>query len=450
MEITLNKKDETFGSLNVQLVESDYKDRVNKKVKEFGKKAKIKGFRPGKVPTSVIMRMAGDSLVSEEVYAILSESVQNYIKENDIQTIGDPIPSEGEGDKAQSIDWRKDTSFDFNFDLGLVPEFKAEINGRFKFDYLKIKVDKSEIDDAHNNLTKQHAKQEEVESVEVNDYIYGEVKKVGADVEGHETLLLSERIVEEFTSIFVGKSSGDIVTFEPKKVFEEEKFVGYFLGVEEGEALDAIEGNYEFRITKISRQGAPELNQEFFDLAVGAGKATNEEEYRAQLSELIAKNYERDADAHLYFAIQEKLIEKSNLIISEEFSKRWILLNNKEITPEKLEEDLDKYLRELKWSIIKNKLVTDNDLKIEEEDVKSKAGEMLQAQYFGGQSVPEDMAPMFENFIDNYLKEGNGRNYYGVIEQVIADKLFIFFKEKVGLTDKEVTVEEFKKIITEK
>lgn len=448
MEITLNKKDETFGSLSVQLVEGDYKDRVNKKIKEFGLKAKIKGFRPGKVPAAVVMQMAGDSIVAEEVYAVLSETIQNYIKENDIQTIGDPIPSEGEDQK--SVDWKKDKTFSFNYDLGLIPEFKSEINGRFKFDYLKIKVDEAQINEAHENLAKQHAKQDEVDSVEANDFVYGEVKKVGAEGEGHETLLLTERIVKDSIGDFVGKSAGDVVTFNPKKAFEEEKYVGYFLGVEEGEALDAIEGDYEYKITKITRQAAPELNQEFFDLAVGAGKASNEEEYRAQLAELIAKNYERDADAHLYFAIQEKMIDKSNLEISEDFAKRWISLNNKEITPEKLEEDFDKYKRELKWSIIKNKLVVDNDIKVEDEDVKAKASEMLQAQYFGGQSVPEEMAPMFENFVDNYLKEGNGRNYYGVIEQVIADKLFIFFKEKVGLNEKEVTVEEFQKILTEK
>jgi len=444
VEITLNKKDETFGSLKVQLVESDYQEGVKKRAKEFGKKAQVKGFRPGKIPHGVIMQMAGDNLIAEEVYSLLSESIKQYLSDNKLKTIGEPIPSEE--DNKRVIDWKKDKSFDFNYDLGLIPDFKAELSSKDKFDYYKIKVDKKVLDEANKNLQKQHAKQNEVDSVEVNDFVYGEIKPEGQEAEGKETLLLTERLTKKGAKLFEGKSAGDIVTFDPKAIFEEEKYVGYFLDVPE-EEVNAVSGEYEYKITKITRQEAPELNQDFFDITLGKDQATNEKEYLVKLEELVGANYIKDTDAKLYFDIQEKIVEKSGLKISEKFAKRWLLATNKELTTEKIEADLGKYIREIKWSIIKNQLAIDNDIKVEDQAIKNKAGEMLQAQYFGGQAVPEEMIPMFENFVDNYLKEGEGRNYYGIVEQVLADELFVDFKSKVTLKEKSVSIEEFQKII---
>ncbi len=439
MQITLNKKDDTFASIKIELGEADYKERIDSKIKEYGKKATIKGFRPGKVPSGMIKSMMGESFMAEEVSKLLNESLTGYIKENDLNIIGEPLPSPEGND--ENINWKTQTEFNFSYDVGLIPSFEMEISDKLKYDLYKIEVEDKTLDETIANLLTQNGASETPETAEAGDFVTGKLTQ--DEYEVHCSLPTQDMKATEVKK-FVGAKKEGKVTFDLVKAFNKDtQAIAKALGITDDEAKE-LKGEYTLEVNIISRNSKAELNQELFDKLFGKDTVKNEEEFKTKLKEVLGENYIKDADSFLFKSIQQDLLGKAKFELSTEFVERWIKQTNPDITEENLKLDFDKYIAELKWSIIKNQLATTAEIKVESAEVRDRASYTLNMQYFGGMQLDGEMATNFNQFVDKYLSDNNGKNYYQHFEQVLGDKLFESIKGKVSLKDKKIKSEAFK------
>lgn len=445
MQVTLDKKSDTLASVIVNLEESDYTPQYNQRLKEYAKTAQVKGFRPGKIPSHVIKSMVGDGLLADEVFKMLSSTIQAYIKDNNIAIIGEPLPNEKETNRV--IDWKTQKGFDFTYDIGIIPTFKYDISDKLKFTKYTVEIEGSTLDETIENLLKQNGESIDADTVEADDFISGTILKDGADGEGVTTGLPLSRVVEKQRKTFIGKKIGDTVVFDINKTIEDPEHIGHVVGVSKEEAAE-VSGKYALTITKINRQAAGVLNQEFFDKVLGKDTVKDEAGFKEKVQEILTQNYNNDSKSVLYKEFKDQLIAKTKIEISVEFFKRWLLETNKEtLKAEDLEENFEKYENELKWTLLRNKISEDNEIKVENEEVRGAAFEQLRMQYLGGMELTPDMSETFNNFVDKYLKENKGENYLQLFEQVLTQKVYTFIEGKASFKDKKVKSEEFKKIV---
>lgn len=445
MQVTLDKKDETLASLKVSLTEADYKQNVDQTIKQYSKQANIKGFRPGKVPATVIMRMMGEQIVAEEVSKVLSQSLNEYIKENDLKIIGDPLPSEE--DKNKMIDWKTQKEFEFTYDLGLIPELK--------YDLKKLKVNKYEVEledatfvDTKENIIKQNSATTNPETADEDDFISGDLEQVDGDHKSFGMIELA-KVAPMQRKKFLGAKKDDEVVFDLKKAFAKNKAeLKTVTGLEQPEA-EALEGEFKITIKHIVRYEKPEMNQEFFDKILGEeGKVSTEEEFDAELKSLVAANFNKDAEFYVGKEVQEELLSSTKLDYSAEFFKRWLVEANKgELTAEKVEENFEAYEKELKWNLIQTDIATKNEIKVEDEEVKEMAYSQL-LQQLGGQTLPPEMEDQFKQYAEQQLQQNNGQQYMQTYNQVMFNKIIDFAKTEVSLKDKKIKSEAFKELVT--
>ncbi len=401
VEINLKKKNDTFGTISVQIAEADYQGRVDQKLVEYRKQASVKGFRAGKVPVGMIKNMVGEQMLVEEVYKVLSEELNGYIKENDLKIIGEPIPADDSSQGA--IDWKTQTTFDFNFVIGLIPEFKVEVTDKVKVNRYAVDVNDKAISEYTENLRSQYSETQEIDAAEEGAFVGGTILAVGSEEEAKTTLVPMDKLTKKEKAKFAGSKIGDTVTFKPAKAFDEDAHIGHVLGLSK-EEIGSVKGEYQVVVDKITKQIPSDLNPEFYAKLFGPGLINTEEEFKEKITEVLQGGYKRDVDALLYFDIQEKLLDKTKVSVSADFLKKWLVAANKgEITTETVEKDYDKYEREIKWSLIKNKVVAEHNISTTDEEIKANAFETLRAQYFGGMEITPEMQEPFDGFVDKYL-----------------------------------------------
>ncbi len=445
MEVKLNQIDPTSAQLTIQVTPEDYDSQVNAKLKSYAKTANIKGFRPGKVPTAVVKNMMGDNVVAEEVFTIISKELNSYIKENNLSIIGDPLPAETE--KNKQIDWKTEKNFEFTYDLGTVPAFDLAFD-KVKVEKFVIEIDDKTVDETISNIRKQTAETVDAEEVTEEDYVTGSLKQVDGEIESANSMIPTNKMAKTEGKKLIGKKVGDVVTFDLSKLFKgDAASISHVAGISKEEA-EAVTGDFEFTITKISHKQDAELNEEFFNKVLPGEEIKTEEDFKKALKEKISENFNKDAEFVLGKHIREKLVETINVDYSEDFFKRWILESNKDsITPEDLDAKFDQYVKELKWSFIRNKVAEENELKAQEADIRAKAEEVVRHQYLGGMEIQAELREQFNAFVDNYLKENNGRNYYSTFDQVLSEKVISFLQGKVSVTDKKIGSEKFKEVV---
>ncbi|WP_205503051.1 trigger factor [Rufibacter psychrotolerans] len=442
MNITLNQTDGQNASLKVSLQEADYAARVDEQIKEYSKKANIKGFRPGKVPAGLIRKMYGKGILVDSINQILQESVNNYIKDNKLRILGEPLPDRQD---ENAIDWDTQKEFEFSYSVGLLPEFELPLN-EISVDRYNIEVDQTTVDEAYEQMQNQFGQTTNPEVSEANDYLYGELKQTEGGDFNTKTLIPLNKVVAGVEK-FVGVKPGDTLTFDLREAFgDDNAALAHVTGLSKDVTAD-LKGTFEFTVEKINRTEKAEMNQEFFDKIFGQGNVTTQEEFDAKVREVIKENYEREAENQLDRAIIDQLVEKASIEIPNEFFKRWLTVTNEgKITPEQIDEFYDQYVKELKWSMIRNKVVEENDITIKNEDVVNSARQKMMAQ-FNMPEVPEEMEETFNNFLDNHLKQNNGRNFVNEYEALVAERVLEFLKEKITITEKDVTAEEFRNLV---
>lgn len=444
MEITLNKKNNTEGLIKIRLSEGDYQPHVEEKVKDYARKANIKGFRQGKVPSGVIKKMFGKSILVEEINHLLSHKLSDYIKENNIKILGEPLPDQ---EKARTIDWDNQKSFEFDYEIGLVDEFSYELSPKVKIQSFPIEVDQKTIDETVSDLKKRFGKVSYPETSEAGDNLFGELRSPDPDFKREHVFIATDDVEKKEQKKFLGLKKDDQVEFDISKIFSDDAPKAQLLGVSPEEAKDAT-GKYILKVETISRTEPAELNQELFDRVFGKDAVSNEEEFIAKIKETIGENYKRESDHFFEHHIEDYYVKNTDINLPDNFLKSWLKASSHEITDDVLENEFEHYKRGLKWDLVKNKIAEDNNITVEANEVREKAKELIISQ-FGGRAFAEQISDRLDGIADNYLQNENGQNFIKLYNQLRAEKILKFIREKITVEEKKVSVEEFKKIVSE-
>ena len=449
MNVSFQNIDKVSGLLTVKLEKADYQEKVDKSLKTFRQKAQIPGFRKGMVPMSLVKKMYGKSVIAEEVNKLLSEKVYDYIKSNNVNMLGEPLPNE---EKQQVIDFDTMEEFEFVFDIALAPEFKAEVSNTVKVDYYTIEVTDEMVENQVKAYTQRNGKYDQVSAYEDNDMLKGLIaeldengntKEGGIQVEG-AVLMPSYMKNEEQKAIFANAKVNDVLVFNPNAAYDgHDAEIASLLKIEK-EAAAEMKSNFSFQVEEITRFVPGDLNQELFDQVFGKDAVKTEEEFRAKVKEGIAAQFVADSDYKFLIDARKMLMEKvGKLEFPDALLKRIMLLNNKEKGEEFVAENYEKSVEELTWHLIKEQLVKDNEIKVEQEDVINMAKDATKAQFaqYGMMTVPEDI---LENYAQEMLKKKE--NVDGLVGRVVEAKLATALKAKVTLNNKTVSMEEFNKM----
>jgi trigger factor len=445
LEITLNKKNNTEGVIKIKLTEGDYQPHVEEKVKDYSRKANIKGFRQGKVPSGVIKKMFGKSILVDEINHLLSHKLSDYIKDNQIKILGDPLPNQ---EKAKQIDWDTQKDFEFEYQIGMVDDFTYEVSSKVKVKSYPIEVDQNTIDETLTDLKKRFGKVSYPETTEADDNLFGELSAKEGDFKKEHAFIAIEKVEKKEQKKFIGLKKDDEVEFEVSKIFSEDAQVAQLLGVSDEEAK-AAKGKYIFKVTNISRVEPAAVNTELFDRVFGKDVVTTEEEFLNKVKETISENYKREAEHFLDHNIEDYFISNTSINLPDEFLRSWLLSSsNGEVTEDVLNKEFEHYKRGLKWDLVKNRIADDNKITVEADEVRSKAKELIVAQ-FGGQAFVEQLGDRLDGIADNYLQNENGQNFMRLYSQLRGEKILKFIKDNITVQEKKVSVEEFKKIVAE-
>lgn len=438
MNITLEKNDELLtGLLTVHLAETDYAPTVDKQIKEYSKRAQVKGFRPGMVPVGMVRKLYGKGILAEEINKLLGKAVDAYIKEHQVRLLGEPLPL------PTTVDFETAKEFDFQFELGLLPDLALPADGTLHVERYQVSLDDATLAQTNEQIARQYGETTNPDTSEAGDYLFGKLKKADDEGAGHTVLLPLNKVTGDLAP-FLGKQAGDAVTFDLQAAFGgDAAAIANFSGLSKTEAAEAT-GDYVLHVEKINRTTAPEFNQELFDKVFGPEAVTSQEEFDAKVRETIQANYDRESDSALNDSIVEQLVNTVEIQVPTEFFKKWLVRANEgKLTAEKVEEHYSDYEKELKWSLIRNKVVEDAGLKVSNEEIVNRTLDKMMGQ-FNMPNMPDEMRESMRSYVDSFLKQDNGKNYVNEYEAILAEKVLATLRGKVVVTDKPVTAEEFR------
>lgn len=445
MNITQEETGKLSALVQINLKEEDYIEQVNTQLKDYRKRAQMPGFRKGMVPLGMIKKMYGKSVIAEEVNKIISDSLNQYLMDNKINVLGSPLPNE---EKTKLVDFDNQKEFDFFFDIGIAPEIEVNISEEIKVPHYNIQVLDEEVDKAIKDTQKRLGKEEPAEESNDESKLTGtfyEVDDKGARVEdGHTNQTdfeVSEIKSETEKAKFVGIHKGDKVVFNPSDAFEDEGKLKYILKLEEGD--EKMKSSYEFEVSEITGVTEAELNEDMFKQMYPADELKTEEDFKERVRKELSEHYQKDADKQFVSETIDLLLEQVNPELPDEFLKRWLLESNEgKITKDQLEEQYDSYAKTFKWQLIESKLIEEygDALKVEREDVRNKVRAYFQ--------VPEgaEANPQVEGIVDQLLS--NEQEYHRIYGELMDERYIEFFMEKISKDEKDVTTEEFIKIVT--
>ena len=446
MNISLQNVDKVSAVLTVQIEKADYQEKVEKTLKKLRQNVNMPGFRKGMVPMTLLKKQYGTSVLVEEVDKLMQEKVNEYIRENKVDMLGAPLP------KESNVDFANDENFEFSFDIALAPEFTVDLSAADTIDYYDINVTDEMVDQQVKLYTQRTAKYEKVEDYQDNDLLKGllaeldengNTKEGGIQVEG-AVMMPTYMKNDDQKAVFNGAKVNTVLVFNPSVAFDNnEAELSSLLKIKK-EEVGAHTGNFSFQIEEITRMIPGDLNQELFDQVLGEGKAHSEEEFRAQIKETIAKQYEADSDYKFLIDVRSYVSGKiGKLQFADELMKRIMLENNKDKGEEFVSEHYEKSLEELTWHLIKEKLVAANGIKIEQADINEMAKEATRAQFaqYGMINVPDEL-------LDNYSKEmlKKPESVEALVNRAVESKLAEALKAQVTLNHKAVSAEEFNKM----
>lgn len=446
MNITQEKIDQLNAVIKIHLSEADYKKNVDKVLKDYQNKATVPGFRKGHVPMGMVKKMVGVNAMVDEINKVLSASLQNYIIEEKLDVLGNPLPKLNEQEK---IDWENQKDFEFRYDVGLAPQFELELNDKFKFDQYVIKVSKNDINKYVEDLSRRYGKMTNPEVSEADDMLFGKFEELenGQVKEGgisNSSVLIIKSVTDSsLQKSLTGLKSGDVVELNPKHVSEHESDIAAALGIHVNE-LNGIANKFKYTVEKINKIIPAEVNQELFDKVFGPNKITSEQEFRDKIEEQMSIGLVVDSDKKLKSDIQEELFKKLNLSLPDAFMKRWIAATNeKPVTPEQIEQDYSQYSKELKWQLIENKIIKQFDIKVSNPEVVEYTKGLLKNQ-LASMGLPSDDDKDLTETANRVLhNQEEARNIYMMLYDI---KIMDMFKSTFKLNKKEISYEDFAKI----
>lgn len=451
MNISFENPDKINGLLTITVEEADYKENVEKALKDYRKKANYPGFRPGMVPMGLVKKQFGTSAKMDAINKLIGEQIYKYVNDNNIQMLGEPLPSE----KQEPQDLEKDTNFTFVFDIAVAPEFKMVLDGHNKLDHYTITVDDALIDSQVDMFASRAGSYDKVEAFEGNDMLKGDIRELdenGNTKEGGITVeaavLMPEYIkVDDQKKLFEGAKLGDVITFNPRKAYpENDTEISSLLKIER-DAAKELTADFSYQITEIQRFKKHEVNQELFDQLFGKDTVKNEEEFRNKIAEGLKEQLAVDADYKFILDVRaycEKKVGK--LEYPDALLKRIMLNNNKDKGEEFVEKNYEQSITELTWHMIKEQLVSARDIKVDDADILDAAKETARTQFaqYGMNNVPDE-------YVENYAKEilKKKENVDGLVDRAVDRKLVVALKDSVKLNEKEISLDDFNKMMQE-
>lgn len=442
MNITRENIDELNAVLKVKVVAEDYLPKVETALKDYQKKASIPGFRPGKVPVGMIKKMYGKSVLVDEINKLLNDSLYKYLNENKIEVLGNPLPKQDNS----PIDWDNQKEFEFLYEMGLAPQFKVELSPKDKFSYKTVKLDDTLVNKYVSDIAKRYGKIETVEVSAEGDLLNGDFVEVDANgtiIPGgifKTSSVFIDRLKEETKKSFIGLKNEDKVVVEANKLTDNVTDLAAMLGIEKSEA-ESIASKVQFTVKGISRLKEAEINQELFDKIYGTGVVNSEEEFKTKIREELASMFVNDSDRKFYNDVVEHLMNKINFNLPNEFLKRWIVaVNEKPVTHEQVHAEYDNYSKGLKWQLIENKIIKDNDIKVSHEEVIEHTKELIIGQFGKMRQAPisdEELNQTVQRVLSN---EEEAKKLY---EKLYGQKVMTLFKTKFTIENKEMAYDDF-------
>ena len=450
MNIQFECNDKVNGLMTITVEAADYQEQVEKKLKDYRKKAQMPGFRPGMVPMGMIKKQYGTAVKVDEVNRLLGEKLYEYVRENKIQMLGEPLPNE---EKQQPQDLAGDGPFTFVFDIAVAPDFKAELSANDTIDYYDITVDDKMIDDQVQMFQSQAGEFVEAQEWSGNDTLTGDLRQLDAEgntleggIETESGMVMPSYVKgEEEKKKFDGAKPGDIIIFNPKKAYpDNDAEVAALLKVDKEKVKD-LDSDFSFQITSIRHFQPHAIDQELFDRIFGEGNVKDEKDFRQKIADGIKPQLTANSDFRFLADVRKYMEQKvGELTFPEALLKRVMLNNNKDKDADFVEKNFEGSINELKWHLIKEQLVSAAGIKVEDADVKQVAKGAVRQQFaqYGMNNVPDDV---IEQYADEQLKKRE--NIEGLVERAIDIKLMQALKQVVKLNTKKVTLDEFNKMM---
>lgn len=443
MEIQFAKKEDASALLTITLEKSDYQSSYQSKIKDYSKRVQMKGFRPGKVPPALVERMYGSSLRSEAINSVLNSSIDQYLKDHNIELLGDLISDETTLPEEQPTE---DSPLKFSFHMAMRPDFQYPALESLTLVMPEIQVSEDRIDSFVADIRKQQGKMVPAEKISEGDLIKGTLKANDGSFETESSFPFS-RIKEGYKAQFLGKAIGETIEFPIEEAFGEDE-IRYVTGTYR-EKDRTFSGLFTLTITEITTTEPAEMNQEFFDRAVGKDKAHSEEEFRQRIKELFEATYQTESEAYFQMAVEKRLFDETQMPLAQEVVTKVIAgRNNGKMSEEELTDFIPRYLRSMKMSLIKNKIATDHNLRISEEDLIAAAKRQISIdfQQMGYGNLGDEF---LDKYAVNYLNEKDKNNRDRMAESSLSDKLAKLVLEKGNIVRKPVSMDEFNRMVEE-
>lgn len=450
MKVSFENPDKINGLLTITVEEDDYKSEVEKTLKDYRKKANVPGFRPGQVPMGMIKRQFGSAVKMDAVNKIVGEQINKYIADNKINMLGQPLASEAQ----QPQDLEKEAPYTFIFDIAVAPEFDIELTAKDKIDYYDITVDDALIDRQVEMFASRLGKNADVEEYADGDVVKGDLRELDEKGNTKENGLTVEAamVMPEYIKaaaqkkLFKGAKVGDVITFNPCKAYKDRDAELASLLKVGKDKLAEHEGDFSYQITNIQRFENHPVDQELFDQTFGKGQVKDEKEFRAKIAEGLKKQLEMDSDYKFLQDVRKYAEEKvGQLTYPDALLKRVMKENNKEKDQEFIDKNYEASIRELTWSLIRNKLSEKAQVKVNDDDVRNAARETARVQFaqYGMNNVPDEYV---NNYADQLLKKQESVQQF--VDRAVDLKLIEAIKKVVKLNKKSISLDDFNKMIS--
>jgi trigger factor len=448
MNIIRENTDKLTALLKVKIEPNDYTERVDKVLNDYRKNAKMPGFRPGKVPAGIIRKLYRRPVVIEEINKILSESVTKYLTEEKIRILGEPLP--GDNNK-KDIDWDNDKDFEFEIEIGQAPEFEVNITDKDKIHLYEIELDDELLKETRENYSRRFGTMLKVENITGNEILKGDFHQLDSTGNVQENGIVTENSTfsleyvkeKNVVDLLIGKKVGDNVIFDVRKAFPNDTDLGSLLNIKK-EQLAALNPVFRFNIKETSRFIKAEFGQELYDMIYGKDAIHTEEEFNDRIKKELQERLEQNSEFRFKLDSREMLMNKTRLDLPSAFLKKWLASINKEkVTDQQIDEEFPKFETDLKWQLIKDKIIVGHDIKLSDEEITSyaKSYTLMQFRQYGITNIPEDQ---LKTYSENVLKNEEERKK--IVEKLFEDKVFEHIKEHVKVDKKKISREKFNKL----
>ena len=447
MNISQEKIDNLNAVVTINIKPEDYQSRVDKAIKDHAKKAKIPGFRPGMVPPSHIKKMYGKSILVDEVNNLLSDTLNNYINEQQLEVLGQPLPKM---DDEKQYNWDFADDFEFNYEVGLAPAFDIDFSSKDKVTQYVIKADQETLEARIKNIRKSYGKMTNPDVSADGDVLYAELVQLSPDgsvfdggVSNTTSVRLEQVQDEKIRKSLIGLKKDDVVTLDIQKAYNNDATrIAAILKVDDETAAE-LKSKFRLTVKNVNRLEESDLNQEFFDKLFGEGTVTTEEGFRTKITEEVEAMFAQDSERKLQNDLYNLSIEKAKFELPDEFLKRWLKATNEKLTDEELTGGYDDFAKNLKWTLIENKIIKDNQIEIKYEEVFAAAKQRLDAQFrmYSQQSLSEEQ---LAQYTVQYLQNKDEANK--IFEEVKALKVLDHLKGIVTLEKKDIDAKDFSSV----